>query len=257
MPEHGLLHERVAGADRDAVAARDAARFADRRSAVPQDARVRILPSDRQRLVHLDVLAGLYAAAAENALAGVVAIERIRAVDLVRLRAERDPLMRDGEQLGRVVNRAVPIVVVTDGAVEEVISQDPVESLALRCARIGGLGRDVHSGGDRGRARPHELAFQLHHAGVTGLDGAESRVVTDLGQLGTGAIQEIDEAFAGFRIDGRAVDRDPEDSRRIPTHFGSPHAARSRCAPRLSQAPCRRVARRSASRRTGKVLDGG
>ena len=38
---------------------------------------MRIFPVDRKRLVHLDVLAGLDAAAAENALIGIVAIERI------------------------------------------------------------------------------------------------------------------------------------------------------------------------------------
>ena len=77
LAEHRFFHERIARADRDAVAAGDAARFADGRAAIPQHARMLVFPVDAERLVHLQVLAGLHAAAAENALVGIVAIEGI------------------------------------------------------------------------------------------------------------------------------------------------------------------------------------
>ena len=126
------------------MAAGDATRFADRRAAVPQNARMRILPVDRKRFVHLHVLAGFDAAAAENALVGIVAIERIGVVDLVRLGLEGDFLVLDREHLGRVVDRAVAVVVVADRAVEQVILEDAIERLALRGRRRGGLRRDLH-----------------------------------------------------------------------------------------------------------------
>ena len=132
MPEHGFFHERIARADRDAVAAGDAARFADGRAAIPQHAGMRIFPVDGQRLVDLQVLAGLHAAAAQNALVGIVAVERIAVVDFVGLGLERDMLVLDGEQFGGVVDRAVAVVVVADGAVEHVIAENAVERLVLR-----------------------------------------------------------------------------------------------------------------------------
>ena len=77
LAQHGFLHERVARADRDAMAAGNAARFADGRAAIPQHARMRILPADGERLIHLQVLARLDAAAAQNALVRIVAVKRI------------------------------------------------------------------------------------------------------------------------------------------------------------------------------------
>src|SRR5262249_60729503 len=93
MPDHGRLHERVAGAAGHAVPAGDAARLADRRAAVPEHAWMRILPPDAQRLVHLHVLTRLDATTAEDALARVVAIERIRMVDRIGHRPNRNPLV--------------------------------------------------------------------------------------------------------------------------------------------------------------------
>ena len=45
VPEHRFLHQRVAGADGDAVAAGDAARLADGRAAIPQTREDVDLPS--------------------------------------------------------------------------------------------------------------------------------------------------------------------------------------------------------------------
>ena len=108
--EHGFLHQRVAGANGDAMAAGDAARFADRRAAIPEHARVRVFPADGERFVDFQVLAGFHAAAAKDALVGIVAIERIAVVDLVRLRLERDMLVVDLQQSGGVVDCQLPLL---------------------------------------------------------------------------------------------------------------------------------------------------
>jgi hypothetical protein len=55
-----------------------------------------VFPINRERLVHLEVLAGLDAAAAENALIWIVPIERICMVFFVRLGPEWNVLMFNG-----------------------------------------------------------------------------------------------------------------------------------------------------------------
>ena len=90
------------------------------------------LPVDRERLVDLHVLAGLDAAAAENALVGIVAVEGVGVVLRVGLGREGAGLVLYVELCGRVVDGAVPVVVVADGAVEIVVLEDAVEGLALR-----------------------------------------------------------------------------------------------------------------------------
>jgi len=56
---------------------------------------MRIFPVNRERFIYLEVLACLYAAATENALIGIVAIERISVVNLVGLGTKWDVLMLD------------------------------------------------------------------------------------------------------------------------------------------------------------------
>jgi hypothetical protein len=77
------------------MAAGYAARLTDSRAAVPQHPRMRVFPINRKRFINLEVLARLDAATAENALIGVVAIERICIVDFVRLGSEWNVLMLD------------------------------------------------------------------------------------------------------------------------------------------------------------------
>ncbi len=90
------------------------------------------LPVDRESFIDLHVLARLNAASAEDALIGVVAVEGIRHVLLVRLWRVRPGLMLYVQFFGGVVDGAVAIVVVADGAVEHVVLEDAVEGLALR-----------------------------------------------------------------------------------------------------------------------------
>jgi uncharacterized membrane protein len=72
---------------------------------------MRIFPADRQRLVYLNVLAGLYTSTAEDALIRIVPIKRIGIVNLVRFRAERYLLMFDLQQFRCVMDRAVAVAV--------------------------------------------------------------------------------------------------------------------------------------------------
>jgi hypothetical protein len=67
----------------------------------------------------------------ENALVGVVAIERICVIDLVRFRSEWDLLVLNSQQFRRVVDDAVAIVIVADRAVQHVIGQDAIKRFHL------------------------------------------------------------------------------------------------------------------------------
>src|ERR1700694_140065 len=136
--EHRLLHESIAGTDRHAMPAGNAARFADGGAAVPQNSRMRIFPADGQSFVDLEILARFDAAAAQDALIGIVAVERIGVVDFVRLGFEWNALVLDGKHLGGVMNHAVTIVVVAYGAIQEVIAQNAIKrfrSCGLRAWR--------------------------------------------------------------------------------------------------------------------------
>ena len=102
-----------------------------------------------------------------------------------------NPLMLNGQQLGRVVDRAVAVVVVADGAVEHVIAEDPVKRLLLRGHSPCRLGRDTHPLSDTGRTGTDQLAVDLDQARVARLDRPELWVVTDVGDQSAGAIDHL------------------------------------------------------------------
>ena len=85
------------------------------------------IPADGKRLIDLHCLAGLYALSAENALAGVVAIERIGHVHFIRLGLEWMLLVLNIQLKCGVVDPAILIVVIADSAVEHVIAKDHIE----------------------------------------------------------------------------------------------------------------------------------
>src|SRR5712692_6201820 len=130
--KHRRLHQGVAGADGHAVAAGHTTGFANSRAPVPQNPRMRILPADGESLVYLQILAGLDAATAQNTLVGIVAVEGIGVVYLVRLGLEWQALVLDCHHLRGVVDHAVAVVVVADRAIEKVIPQDAVKRLGSR-----------------------------------------------------------------------------------------------------------------------------
>src|SRR5882724_2904067 len=113
-----------------------AARLTDGLPAIPQNPRMRIFPTDREGLVDFDILAGLHATSAENALVRIVSVKWVRVVHFVRLRLERNLLMLDSHLPGCVVDCAIPVVVVANRAVEHVISKNPVECFPLRGDRL-------------------------------------------------------------------------------------------------------------------------
>jgi hypothetical protein len=70
-------------------------------------------------------------------LIGIVSVKRIRVIDLVRLWPKRDLLVLDRQQLGRVMDCAVAIVVVANRPIEHVVAEDAVECFNLRGRRFG------------------------------------------------------------------------------------------------------------------------
>src|SRR6266540_3491046 len=69
----------------------------------------------------------LKSTSAENALIRIVSVKRVRVIHFIRLGPEGNFLMLHGHQLGCVMHRAIAVVIVTDGAVEHVISKNPIE----------------------------------------------------------------------------------------------------------------------------------
>lgn len=168
---------------------------------------MRVLPADRQGLVHLDILAGLDAAAAKDALIRIITIKRIRRVHRVGLGLEGNLLVLNREEFRRVMHLAVSVVIVADGAVKEMVTENPVEGFPLRGRRSDRFGRNLHAGLDRGRAGSHQFSIGLDHAGVAGLDGPHLGMVADLRNLGFRAVEQIDQALSRLRFDDRAVNR--------------------------------------------------
>ena len=101
----------------------------------------------------------------------------------------------------RVVDRAIPVVVVAHRAVQHMVLQNAVERLALR--DVDGLARGLHlhPSGHPGPARAHQFAVHLHHAGIAALDRPH---LWDIADLGNGllclhrcpSVQQINQQFA-------------------------------------------------------------
>jgi len=68
------------------------------------------------------------------------------------------------------MNRAVAVVVVANGTVEEVIPQDAVERFSSSGFCNGRTGDNLHPGRDGGPASASELAVYFHQACIAGLD---------------------------------------------------------------------------------------
>ena len=157
---------------------------------------MRILPVDGERFVDFDVLAGFDTTATKDALVRIVPVKRIRGVNLVRLLCKRNFLMIHREHLGRVMHRAVSVIVVAHRAVKHMILEQTVEGFPLRGISPGGLGLNLHAGGNLGGAGSPKFAVDLHHASVAGLDRAQLRVVANLRNLFPSSIDDIDEVLA-------------------------------------------------------------
>ena len=213
VADHALFHERIAGADGDAVAAADAAGAFNGLAAVPHDAGHFAFPADGECLVDLDVLAGLHAAAAEDALAGVVAVKGVGVVLLVAFFAVFADLVLHVELGGGVVDGAVAVVVVADRAVQVVVFEDAIKGLAFGDVGAVGVGENLLADGHGGAAGADQLAVEFDHAGVAAADGSHGGQIADLRDAGDAfdrrlAIDGREERLAHLRRDLPAVDVD-------------------------------------------------
>jgi hypothetical protein len=102
------------------------------------------------------------------------------------------------EHLGRVVHRAVAVIVVADRAVKHMVLEQTVEGFPLRGVSPGRLGLHLHAGGNLCGAGAPKLAVDLHNASVARLDRAELMMVTHTRDPEFLAEQQIDEKFIGF-----------------------------------------------------------
>src|SRR5262249_3145969 len=104
--------------------------------------------------------------------------------------------MFDCQQFGGVVDGAIAVVVVADSAVEQMITQNAIEGLALSVDDFGGFGGDLHACGNGACAGPDEFAIDFDEASVAGLERAELGVITDLRNRNAGAVENVNEALA-------------------------------------------------------------
>src|SRR5579875_375459 len=208
MAHHALFHQSIARAHGDAMAAAHTAGAVNLLAAVPHHARHLALPADGQRLVHLHVLAGLHAAPAQDALAGVVAIEWVGVILLVALGAELARLVLHIQLRRGVMHRAVAVVVVAHRAIEVVVFQDAVKGFTL--GDIGAIARRLHDLAclHLRPTRANQLAVHLHQARVARPDGAHRRQIANLRNAG----DPLDRSLAIDRVDQRFADlcRDPD-----------------------------------------------
>jgi hypothetical protein len=205
MAQHGFFHQRIARTNGYAMAARDAARLSNGGSPVPKHAGIWIFPVDRERFIDFDVLTCLHAPATEDALIGIVAVERIRVIDLVRLRSKRDSLVLNGQQLRRVMDGAIAIVVIADRAIKKVITEDAIKGFHLGGRGLCRFCGDCHSIGNSDRAGTDKAAVRFHHACVTRLNRAELRVVADLGDRAASTVEQINQELVGLGLLNDAI----------------------------------------------------
>jgi hypothetical protein len=161
---------------------------------------MRVFPADAEGLVYLQVLTGFNAAPAENALLRIVAIKGIAWIDLVGFGLERDVLMFDGEQNRGVVDGAVAVVIVADRAVEQMISEDAIEGITLRCLRPRWPGFDMGAIDSIGSAGSHKLAVHLNHAGIASLDWTKLRMIADLRNHDSATVEGVDQSLSGLDL---------------------------------------------------------
>src|SRR6266446_2415525 len=93
------------------------------------------------------------------------------------------------------MDRAITVAVVANRAVENMIAENAVKRFSLGSNRVGRFRIDVDSGRNGGGACPDEFAVNFDHARITRLNGAKLRVVTNLGNLTVGAVDDSDEAL--------------------------------------------------------------
>jgi hypothetical protein len=96
------------------------------------------------------------------------------------------------EHLGRIVHRAVSVIVVADRAVKHMVLEQTVEGFPLRSVSPGGLGLNLHADGNLGGAGSPKFAVYFYQTGIARLDRAQLRVVANLRNLLARSIDDSD-----------------------------------------------------------------
>ena len=124
------------------------------------------------------------------AVAGAIILERVRPIRFVRLGLKRNFLMLHCEHFCRVVDRAIPVVIVADRAVEHMVAENSVERLPLCGVGSWGLGDNIHACRNSGRACSYELSVDLDHTGIARLNRAELGMIANVGNFGASSHKE-------------------------------------------------------------------
>ena len=128
-------------------------------------------------------------------------------INLVRLRSKGNSLVLNGQQLCRVMNGAISIVVIADRAIEKMITENAIKGFCLRCRSLCRFCGNGHSISDFGCARPNQSAI-LFHTCVTRLNRVELWVIADVGNRSACAVNQIDEKFVELCFLNDAVNID-------------------------------------------------
>jgi hypothetical protein len=92
---------------------------------------------------------------------------------------KRDVLVLYLQHLSRVVDRAIPVVIVANRAVKHVIAENPIECFPLRTVSPARFRLHLHAFDNRHRAGALELTIHFDQASVTGLDRAQLMMIAN------------------------------------------------------------------------------
>ena len=120
--------------------------------------------------------------------------------------------MFDGKEDRSVVDGTIAVVVVADRAIKLMIAKNVVERLMLRRPRS--RRRGFHLGTVDGicSAGSHELAVHLDHTGIAGLDRTKLRMIANLRNHDSVAVEGVDQALSRLDFQRLAVHDDRQGS---------------------------------------------
>jgi hypothetical protein len=121
-------------------------------------------------------------------------------------------------QFQGVVDRALTVIVVTDSAVEKMITKNSIKCLPLRITGGSRIRPDCHSGGNADTTCPDKSPFNFDQTRIAGLDWTKLRVIAHLWDLARTAVDDIDEAFTILCLLDQTINRDTEHPR-FPLHY--------------------------------------
>ena len=110
--------------------------------------------------------------------------------------------MLNSEHLCRVMDRAIPVIIVADRAVEHVVTEDPIEGQALRRRGPSRTGVNFHPCFNDGCAGPYQLSIHLDQTSVTGLNGTELLMITNGRDFAIASQEQINRRSSAFASTG-------------------------------------------------------